>query len=204
APTGDAVGPGARATANAMLTRLADREHGLADSALDYWSELLALLRCEPLAHVPRTSGHDRALNDPWDGLRRLAQIERVRLSREKRPNVTAPVGGHLKPGLAGQQMVWPVEKERWTDELPMPAVVSRCVAPPAAATADAPETIDAGPATDPEIALVSSAARLLPADHPATPLLLVQAAVLDIARGDALGARLPLGVLEQMAPTTL
>src|SRR5262249_61626811 len=111
APTGDAVGPGARATANAMLTRLADREHGLADSALAYWWELRALLRAEPLAHVPRTSGHDRALSDPWDGLRRLAQIERVRLTREA-PATATPLGGHLKTGVSDQQVVWPVEHE--------------------------------------------------------------------------------------------
>ena len=38
----------------------------------------------------------------------------------------------------------------------------------------------------EPEVALVSSAAEQLPAEHPAKPLLLVQAAVLSIGRGEA------------------
>ena len=123
------------------LTRLADREHGVADPALDFWSELLALLRCEPLPRIPRSSPHDRPLADPWDGLRRLAQIERVRLAREGRPAAAPPPdGGHLKLGLGEQQMVWPVENELWTDEAPMPALVSRCVA------ADAPQGTPGGP----------------------------------------------------------
>ena len=77
--TGEAVWRGDLATAHATLTRLADRERGKPDSALDFWSEMLALLRCEPLARVPRSNRHDRPLSDPWDGLRRLVQIERVR-----------------------------------------------------------------------------------------------------------------------------
>ncbi|HEY7370958.1 MAG TPA: hypothetical protein VIF57_02185, partial [Polyangia bacterium] len=205
--TGDAVWRGDLAAAHATLTRLADREHGMADSALDYWSELLALLRCEPLAHVPRTSGHDRALSDPWDGLRRLAQIERVRLAREA-PATATPLGGHLKTGYTDTELVWPVEHELWSDEQPMPALVSRCAAlqpgqAGGADGADAPPPAT-GAATAPELALVSSAAGLLPAGHPATPLLLVQAAVLDISRGDPSAALVPLARLEQMAPPGL
>ena len=139
--TGDAVWRGDLTAAHATLTRLADRERGKADSALDFWSELLALLRCEPLAKVPRADRSDPALSDPWDGLRRLAQIERVRLAREGVSATAATAGGgHLKVGLGEQQMVWPVEKERWTDELPMPAIVSRCAAE-APAQAKAPAT---------------------------------------------------------------
>ena len=63
--TGDAVWRGDLAAANATLTRLADRERGRPDSALDFWSEMLALLRCEPLAHIPRSSPADRPLTDP-------------------------------------------------------------------------------------------------------------------------------------------
>jgi len=51
------------------------------------------------------------------------------------------PGGGHLALGIGAQQMVWPVENEHWTDEFPMPALVSRCVAadaPPAAGSPDA------------------------------------------------------------------
>src|SRR6185369_6893336 len=164
-------------------TRLADREHGVADPALDFWSELLALLRCEPLARIPRSSPYDRPLADPWDGLRRLAQIERVRLAREGRPPAAPPQdGGHLKLGLGEQQMVWPVENELWTDEFPMPALVSRCAAANAApGPAAGPGTRAAPPVVpnESELALVAGSARQLPAEHPATALLLVQAAVL-------------------------
>jgi len=204
--TGDAVWRGDLTTAHATLTRLADRERGVADSALDFWSELLALLRCEPLPRIPRTGPGDRALNDPWDGLRRLAQIERVRLAREGRPAAPAPAGGgHLKLGLDDQQMVWPVENELWTDEFPTPAVVSRCPAAEAS-RADAPDALatPVRPVAVPEVALVSSAARQLPAGHPAKPLLLVQAAVLSIERGDAKAAAAPLAQLEQIATARL
>ena len=80
--TGEAVWRGDLATAEVALTALADRERGRPDSALDFWSEMLALLRCEPLARVPQVSPADLPLRDPWEQLRRLVQIERVRLSR--------------------------------------------------------------------------------------------------------------------------
>jgi hypothetical protein len=208
--TGDAVWRGDLTAAHATLTRLADRERGRADTALDFWSELLALLRCEPLAQIPKHV--DRSFDDPWDGLRRLAQIERVRLTRGGVAAAAPPPdGGHLKLGAGPQQMVWPVEKERWTDEAPMPAIVSRCVAA-LQAEGERPERTersndgsDAGPAPPPpaserEVALVTSAAGSLPADHPATPLLLVQAAVLRIARGEAAEAGGPLTRLEALS----
>jgi hypothetical protein len=206
--TGDAVWRGDLATANATLTRLADREHGMTDSALDFWSELLALLRCEPLLRVPKAGRADLELTDPWDDLRRLAQIERVRLSREALPASNATDGGHLKTGLGAQQMVWPVEHELWSDELPMPAIVSRCVGEQAAHAA-APVGADVAPAATaaasaPEVDLVSAAAGQLPAAHPATPLLLVQSAVLEIARGDARAATAPLARLARLAPSGL
>ena len=176
--TGEAVWHGDLAAAHATLTRLADRERGKPDSALDFWSEMLALLRCEPLDRIPRSNVHDRPLSDPWDGLRRLAQIERIRLAREGKPAASSPVGGNLKPGLSERQMVWPVEAERWTDELPMPVVASHCGSgAPAPRPADGVVSI-AHVASEPEVALVSSVADLLPPEHPATPLLLVQTAV--------------------------
>jgi len=205
--TGDAVWRGDLATAHAMLTRLADRERGVPDSALDFWSELLALLRCEPLTRVPHASLRDRPLTDPWDGLRRLAQIERVRLSREGRRSTPSAIGEHLKTGPGPQQMVWPVEAERWTDELPMPVVLSHCAVPDPAhpETADAADSVPmASTATEPEVALVTSAAELLPPDHPATSLLLVQEAVLHVARGQANAAAAPLARLEQLPPDRL
>ena len=196
--TGDAVWRGDLATAHAMLTRLADRERAVADSALDFWSEMLALLRCEPLKRIPRTGPQDRELSDPWDGLRRLAQIERVRLGREGKGPLPSAHGGHLKTGIAEEQMVWPVEKELWTDELPMPAVANRCA--DSAPTGEERARMSV-PATEPEVALVSSAARLLPGEHPAKALLFVQAAVLDIGRGDANAGNAPLARLEQLGP---
>src|SRR5262249_26962299 len=157
---------------------------------------LLALLRCEPLQKAPRAIRADRDLSDPWDGLRRLAQIERVRLTREARPTAIAEVGGHLKTGVGERDVVWPLESELWTDELPMPAIVSRCMpaAPDPKGTAGGgmPAVPVAGAATAPEVALVSSAAGQLPAGHPATPLLLVQSAVLNISRGDPVSAIVP------------
>jgi hypothetical protein len=203
--TGEAVWRGDLTAAHATLTRLADRERGRADSALDFWSEMLALLRCEPLAKIP--PGDDRALVDPWDGLRRLAQIERVRLARDGVAMPAAPAGaGRLKLGLGEDQMVWPVEKELWTDELPMPTIVSRCAAqaPAPAVAADGTEVVPPLPpaASEPEVALVTSAAGTLPTSHPATPLLLVQAAVLSIGRGEADAALAPLTRLEALGPS--
>jgi hypothetical protein len=200
--TGDAVWRGDLGTAHAMLTRLADRERAVADTALDFWSEMLALLRCEPLKKIPRTGPHDRELSDPWDGLRRLAQIERVRLGRDGRAPLAAAGGGHLKTGMNENQMVWPVERELWTDELPMPAMANHC-APAAAPTGDELVRM-AAPASEPEVALVSSAAGLLPAEHPAKPLLFVQAAVLDIGRGNPRAAGAPLARLEELGAPQL
>jgi len=202
--TGEAVWRGDLAAAHATLTKLADRERGKPDSALDFWSEMLALLRCEPLKKVPASTIHDQPLSDPWDGLRRLAQIERIRLAREGKPATPSPVGGNLKPGIAERQMVWPVEGERWTDELPMPVLTSQCGSgepepPPADGVVALPRI-----ASEPEVALVSSVADLLPAEHPATALLLVQTAVLNIGRGEAGAAVAPLVRLEQLPAARL
>jgi hypothetical protein len=195
--TGDAIWRGDLAAAHAALTRLADRERGVADSALDFWSELLALLRCEPLARAPRLVRDDRPFADPWEALRRLVQIERVRLARRMGPQpgpgalITNPREG--APGGA-REVTWPVERERWSDELPMPAAMSRCrlvSEDPAGAAATT-----ASPPGGPEVALVLAAARTLPAEHPARPLLLVQGAALAIAHGDAQAAVAPLATL--------
>ena len=91
-------------------------------------------------------------------------------------------------------RVVWPVEREHWSDELPAPAVVSRCGAAgngegPAPAVARSP-----GPA---EAALVLRAARTIPNGHPAKPLLLVQAAALSIAAGHPAAALEPIAKLD-------
>jgi hypothetical protein len=192
--TGDAVWRGDLARAEVALTALADRERGQPDSALDFWSEMLALLRCEPLGHVPRVSPAALPLRDPWMQLRRLVQIERVRLSRAlpevpKAGRMMARSDGPAKgPGAstkattpATTEVTWPIESEHWNDEQAVPVLVTRC---PVASSTPAPVT--SAPAADPEIALVAGTAGLLPPEHPATAPLLLQAAVLEMAHGRA------------------
>jgi len=197
--TGDAVWRGDLTTAHVALTRLADREAGRPDTALDFWSELLALLRCEALAAIPEAQAMRKPLRDPWDHLRRLVQIERMRLGRGAKPAEpgAAPKGTPLGEREGG--VFWPVEREHWSDELPMPAVVSYCGDQPAQVSG-----LTSAAATEREVALVTNAATTLPAHHPATPVLLVQAAVLDVARGDAAAAAAPLARLERIAPDAI
>ena len=204
--TGEAVWRGDLATAEVALTALADREHGQPDSALDFWSEMLALLRCEPLARVPRVSPAALPLRDPWVQLRRLVQIERVRLSRAlpempKAGRMMARSDGQAKgPGAAPPgatqtttkvttqgttkvttEVTWPIETEHWNDELPVPVLVTRC---PLDNPVSSPAT--SAPAAEAEISLVAGTAGLLPPEHPATAPLLLQAAVLEMAHGRA------------------
>ncbi len=203
--TGDAVWRGDLAAAHAVLTRLADRERGAADPALDFWSELLALLRCDPIGRAPRADGNVDGGRDPWSGLRRLVQIERVRLSRRSEGDL--PAAGATRPAAGATergQLVWPVERERWNDELPLPAIVDRCLAPdwPAHAAAKARTTSRAPTAN--EAALVEGVANGFSPEHPAKPILLVQAAVLDIARGRGAAAMSPLARLADLAQDVL
>jgi hypothetical protein len=198
--TGDAVWRGDLTTAHVALTRLADRETGRPDTALDYWSELLALLRCEPLAALPQAQAMRKPLRDPWDHLRRLVQIERMRLGRGTTPaRAASAAAGQTRTGEKEGGIFWPVEREHWSDELPMPAVVSHCSEQPAQVAG-----LTSAAASEREVALVTNAATTLPSSHPATPVLLVQAAVLDIARGDAAAAAAPLARLEHLAPDAI
>ena len=194
---GAAVWRGDLGAANAALTRLADRERGVADGALDFWSDLLALLRCEPLAQTPRIE-RPAAPVDSWDGLRRLVQIERVRLARTSavaQPGAapaTRTPAAQAAVALGGpDQVVWPVERERWSDELPIPAARNRCPAGAAVASRRSPPEA-------PEAALVTGTARGLPDAHPAAAVLLVQAAVLDIQTGAPALALGPLARLDR------
>jgi hypothetical protein len=127
--TGEAIWRRDLGPAAASLTRLAERETGVADPALDYWSDLLALLRCEPLLRIPRAERGAR-LDNPWDALRRLVQIERVRLARRemtdgptKRVTSGRTSGKTSEPTARAdvRQVAWPVEDEHWSDELPLP-----------------------------------------------------------------------------------
>jgi hypothetical protein len=188
--TGDAVWRGDLAAAGVALTALADAERGRPDTALDFWSEMLALLRCEPLARVPRVERGDAALRDPWERLRRLVQIERVRLGRARPelPHEARPIswsGGQTAVGRGPKEVSWPVENEHWSDEVAVPKLVTRCLP---AAEAGGLGTAFAL-ATEPEIALVRATAGALPVGHPATSPLLLQAAVLEMARGRAADA---------------
>ncbi len=194
--TGDAVWRGDLGAAHAALTRLADREQALPDSALDFWSELLALLRCEPLVRLPRVGREDRVLRDPWDALRRLVQIERVRLARRVSAGPAPSIAPLAETEEASSQttvrVVWPVEREHWSDELPTPAVVSRCGA---AGNGETPAIAKSPGAA--EAALVLRAARTIPNGHPGKPLLLVQAAALAIAAGQPAAAVEPIAKLD-------
>jgi len=197
--TGDAVWRGDLTTAHVALTRLADREAGRPDTALDFWSELLALLRCEPLAAMPEAQPMRKPLRDPWDHLRRLVQIERMRLGRGTKLTRPAESPARTQVGEQVGGIFWPVEREHWSDELPMPAVTSQCGDEPSKVIG-----LTSAAASEREVALVTNAATTLPATHPATPVLLVQAAVLDVARGDAAAAAAPLARLERLAPETI
>ncbi|HEX3903749.1 MAG TPA: hypothetical protein VH853_12990 [Polyangia bacterium] len=188
--TGDAVWRGDLAAAGVALTALADRERGRPDTALDFWSELLALLRCEPLGRAPRIGRGDPPLRDPWEQLRRLVQIERVRLGRArpeppKEARMMSRLDGQAGAARGMKEVVWPVEREHWNDELAVPVLVTRCQ------IAGAAPVVSTGwaPADDAEIALVASTASGMPPGHPATGPLLLQAAVLEMARGRAAAA---------------
>src|SRR5450631_3950726 len=198
---GEAVWRGDLAAAEVALTALADRERGRPDSALDFWSEMLALLRCEPLARVPHVYSSDPPLRDPWEQLRRLVQIERVRLARARPepPKTTRTMartsarsdGRANGSGAAAEvttEVSWPIEREHWNDEVAVPLLVTRC---PLANSVTSPVTspatsIGTAPAADAEIALVAGTAGMLPPEHPATAPLLLQAAVLEMAHGRA------------------
>jgi hypothetical protein len=196
--TGEAVWHGDLVTAEVALTALADRERGQPDSALDFWSEMLALLRCEPLARVPQVSPAGLPLRDPWVQLRRLVQIERVRLSRAlpeppKTGRMMARSDGRAKGSGASTEataqvtteVTWPIESEHWNDEQAVPVLVTRCPLPNPL-TSPLPSPLTSAPAAEAEIALVAGTAGLLPPEHPATAPLLLQAAVLEMARGQA------------------
>jgi hypothetical protein len=196
--TGDAVWRGDLPAAEAALAQLADRERGVPDTALDFWSDLLALLRCEPLKKTPQLEAGGKALADPWERLRRLVQIERLRLGRqpgmkEALPPTEASTKLTAAQARREQKLVWPVENERWNDELPLPAFVTQCAPADAVVAGRTP-----APDSD-EAALVAATAGTLPSDHPAVPLLLMQTAVVSIARGDGAAAGAPLARLERL-----
>ena len=186
---GAAVWRGDLWAAQTALTALSERERGKPDPALDFWSELLALLRCEPLARVPIFKKGEAPLADPWERLRRLVQIERVRLAREqpeapKTARWLARQDGPATGPARNPEVVWPVERERWSDEQSVPLLLTRCLlAGPATASAVAARPASA---SDSEIALVAKTASEMPPEHPAAGPLLLQAAVLEMARGRA------------------
>ncbi|HXU63031.1 MAG TPA: hypothetical protein VN962_15090 [Polyangia bacterium] len=190
-----AMNDGHFAEAGVTLTVLGDRERRQSDPELDFWSELLALARCEPLPAVPRVRAADPPLRDPWERLRRLAQIERVRLARNPaqlsayattlKDPVTSPRQKDRAPQLEQQAppIRWPLEAERWPDETLVPALANRCV-PGIAPQRNRPDR-----ATEAEVKLVASVADALPADHPAAVTVWLQAAILDVSHGRSPGA---------------
>ncbi|HVT09739.1 MAG TPA: hypothetical protein VHO67_19895 [Polyangia bacterium] len=193
-----AIRNGRYQSAGIALTAVADRERGRRDPELDFWSELLALARCEPLLRVPRVTAADPPLVDEWDRLRRLVEIERLRLARN--PAQIAKKPGPLADQRAStaatsqrrdDQIRWPLEAERWPDETIVPVLVDRC-APGESLALGRPDQ-----ASDGEVALVSATANALPAGHPAAPTLWLQAAVLDVTHGRAARANAMLARLE-------
>jgi hypothetical protein len=186
---GAAVWRGDLVAAEVALTALADRERGKPDSALDFWSEMLALLRCEPLVRVPQIDRGAPPLRDPWEQLRRLVQIERVRLSRAlpeppKTARMMARMPDRSSRSGASAEVTWPVEREHWNDEVAVPVLVTRCPLAESVTSPAASMGAASAPAADAEIALITGTARMLPPAHPATPPLLLQAAVLEMAHG--------------------
>ncbi|MFL5304948.1 MAG: hypothetical protein ACJ8F1_07025 [Polyangia bacterium] len=195
-----AIHNGQYQAAGIALTAVADRDRGRRDPELDFWSEVLALARCEPLARVPRARASDPPLTDGWERLRRLVEIERVRLARN--PGQIAKQAAFLddhpatttkKTTHARDQIRWPLEAERWPDETIVPVLTDRC-APGAAPDRGRPDA-----ASDAEVTLVSATANALPPDHPAAPTLWVQAAVLDVTHGRAVRANATLARLERL-----
>lgn len=197
---GAAIRNGRYQTAGIALTAVADRERGRRDPELDFWSELLALARCEPLVRVPRVAADDPPLLDDWDRLRRLVEIERLRLARNPKQLAQKPalLDDHRTSVAAGSpragaQIRWPLEAERWADETIVPVLVDHC-APGAPLDPRRPDQ-----ATDGEVALVSATANRLPADHPAAATLWLQAAVLDVTHRRAAQANAMLARLEAL-----
>jgi hypothetical protein len=203
-----AIWAGHLGEAQRALLEIADREVRRPDPALDFWAELVALLRCEPLRGAPRQS---RALTNEWDRLRRLVQIERLRLAATLPAHPpAAPINGGANPAklLGGSPvrpplpstrvlvvqaapagaMTWPVESESWGDEAPAArVVVDHCpqapVLPGAAMNLGGPG----------ETMMVRELTTTLAPDHPALPALLFEEAVLAIASGDPAAALGPL-----------
>lgn len=185
--------------AEAALAEAAERAAGRHDPALDFWSELFALLRCDPLRDLPRPL---RGPANAWEELRRLVQIERVRLSRRlgegqrARPALEAETD-YTAPAPAGS-VAWPAEDEQWPDEELRPlALPDRC----AAGVDD--QALASGAARAPELALVEEVTVRLREEHPARPLLLLDQAVLLIARGRDGDAARPLALLEETHDVT-
>ena len=187
--------------AHEALLAIADRARGQGDPALDFWSELLALLRCEPVARPP---GASRGAMGAWDQLRRLVQIERLRVTAmaELDEQGERKVAGRRVEIAAPPRdtLVWPVEAERWDDEAPLGRAVTDYCAPPNAAPAPASAS-DLGKAAsavmvvvapageapprprpqDPRWRLIAELTDSLPETHPALPALLLEEAVLAL-----------------------
>ncbi|HET6146932.1 MAG TPA: hypothetical protein VFH68_05330 [Polyangia bacterium] len=203
-----AIWAGHLGRAERALLEVADREVRAVDPALDFWSELIALLRCVPARAAPRPS---RNLTDAWDQLRRIVQVERLRTAPA---DEAGPAPGQApRPGPAPAAsrtllvsptpdgaLAWPVERERWTDEAPATREVDDFCAPAAAPRSAADLTPARDAATRTEMMMVQELTGALPAGHPALPALLFEQAVLAIAAGQPRAALAPLARLPPAA----
>jgi hypothetical protein len=203
-----AIWSGRLGDAQRALLEVADREVGRSDAALDYWSDLLALLRCDSVRASLRPSV---SLRGDWDRLRRLVQIERLRMEDASlkpagAPPVAAPASRALAVNAPPRGVLsWPVEAERWDDEAPAEtSIVDHCAAPGQGPPPPAARAMD--PYRNMEAALVRELTAALPPGHPALPALLFERAVLAMDAGnasDALAAlrRLPAGATADGGP---
>jgi hypothetical protein len=202
-----AIWAGHLGQAERALLEVADREVRSTDSALDFWSELVALLRCEAPGAAVRPSRH---LSDEWDQLRRIVQIERLRLpAEENAADPTSPEGSATAATTRAvavnppptDALSWPVERERWADEAPAAREITDYCAPATGGPAAPRRAPAAANGAANEMMMVRELTAALPSGHPALPALLFEEAVLAIVAGqprDALAplARLPAGAL--------
>jgi hypothetical protein len=208
-----AIWAGQLGQAERALLEVADREVRTTDSALDFWSELVALLRCEAASATVRPSRH---LSDEWDQLRRIVQIERLRLPAQDNAAEPAPPEGSATSATSATTAItravavspppkdalsWPVERERWADEAPAAGEITDYCAPATGGSTAHRSAPAAANGAANEMMMVRELTAALPSGHPALPALLFEEAVLSIVAEhprDALAplARLPAGAL--------
>ena len=157
------------------------------DTALDFWSELLALLRCEPLARdaARRPMRPTRAVAIRGTACAGSRRSSACGWRAQAQPAGGVASGGQLKTGHRRGRADGLAGRARALDRRAADARRRQ----PLRGGRPQPSRRPPAPAAHrerPRWRWWQSAAEPLPAEHPATPLLLVQAAVLSIGRGEA------------------